>query len=112
MHLLVDDPEERSHRRQVCIRRLASDELDDGAAERPDVGGGGEARHLDDLGRHPVRSAHHRIGLCVEAILMLCRDAKVGELHLSAGRDEDVGALDVAVDHALIVQEVEALEHL
>ena len=62
-------------------RRLPSDELVDCAADGPDVSGGCESTHLDDLGRHPVWRAHDR--LLVGAALHERRGhAKVGELHL------------------------------
>ncbi len=32
--------------------------------------------------------------------------------YLAARRDQDVGTLDVSVDHALVVEEMKSLEHL
>ena len=55
------------------------EQLDDGAAERPDVSGAGGALQLDDLWRHPVRRADD---VLVELFLGLerARHAKVGQL--------------------------------
>eukprot|EP00967_Tisochrysis_lutea_P068008 scaffold88981_cov32-Tisochrysis_lutea.AAC.7 len=62
-HRVVDDPEERRHRSHLIVRRSPGNELDHGTADGPDVGGCCEARHLNNLWRHPIGSANHRIGL-------------------------------------------------
>lgn len=115
----------------VCAR----EHLDDEAAEGPDVGFGRVRGLLDDFGRHPVdgalkrgpmhlgageqvcssssQRAHRatRIG-SKRTVLDLLRDAKVGDLDPALVVDEDVGALDVAVDDLALVEVFEPGEDL
>jgi porphobilinogen synthase len=74
-----------------------------------------EGAALGLLGREVGGRAHHRAGLG-EALLGARAhgpgDAEVGHLHLAGRRDEDVGRLDVAVDHAVAVGEAERGGHL
>ncbi len=63
---------------------------------------------LDDLRRHPVRRADEGLALC-DGGRQLCRHAKVCQLHLAGVTEQDVAALDVAVNLAQRVQVGEAL---
>ena len=70
----------------------------------------------NDFGCHEVRRANG-------ALLLLCavsrrrvrldlgRDAKVGQLRNAVLVDENVGALDIAMNHTLFVQVLESVEH-
>lgn len=107
--LIVDDPEQGLHGLQLVVRRLALDQLDDGAAYAPNVGRGCGARQLNDLGGHPVRRAHD--ARLVQARL-LGSHAKVGQLDKALFCGQDVGALDVSVYYALLVEVEQAVEDL
>lgn len=87
-------------------RVAAVEHLDHGAAERPHVGLGAVLLVADDLGRHPEGRADERgaagLGL-VGDVLQVLGAAEVAELRGAVAVDEDVLALDVAVDHAAAV---------
>ena len=112
--VVLHDPVEGGDRLEVVVRRLAVEQLEDRAAERPDVRRRREAGHLDHLGRHPVGCADdgRRLDRGVCRGLDAARDAKVGELDLAVLRDQQVRPLDVAVAHALLVQPLQPQQHL
>jgi len=107
--LVVDNPKQCLHRLQLVIGRLPLNQLDDGAANAPYVRRRRGARELNNLGGHPVRSAHDT--RLVQARL-LGGDAEVGELDQALLGGEDVGAFDVAVDDTLLVEVEEAVQDL
>ncbi len=64
------------------------------------------ARHRPPHGllwREVLRRPHDFAGARVSRAVGRSRDAKVGQLGLAFGRDEDVGRLDVAVDDTGLV---------
>jgi hypothetical protein len=84
----------------------------DGDAERPDVDLGVVARVVDnDLGRDEDGRADERV-LLGHGVLHLARDAKVGQLRLAGRVDENVVALDVAVNFLVEVQIEQAEQHV
>ena len=112
---VVHDAVEGVDRPQLKVGRLARQQLEDRAAERPDVGRRREGLHLDDLRRHPVgradgsaRLLRRGLGAGVDA----AGDAKVGELDLPVLCDQEVGALDVSVADALCVKPLKPRQHL
>mmetsp|Transcript_37384 Transcript_37384/g.117571 ORF Transcript_37384/g.117571 Transcript_37384/m.117571 type:complete len:307 (+) Transcript_37384:588-1508(+) len=136
---VVHDAVEGVDRPQLEVGRLARQQLEHRAAERPDVGRRREGLHLDYLRRHPVGRAdgplsspidgcsrrqssrvsnHLRILTLVSPPLLLRRvddaagDPKVSELHLPVLRDQKVGALDVSVADALCVKPLKPRQHL
>ena len=109
--VVIDDRKQRGHGSQIMVRRLALQQLNNGAANAPDVRGRGGARELDDLGGHPVRGADD-LGLLVGPGEGARADAKVGQLDGAILGGQDVGAFDVAVDDALVVQVLQALQDL
>jgi hypothetical protein len=106
---VVHDPEQRLHGLQLMVGRLPLDQLDDGAADAPDVRGRGGARELNDLRCHPVRCSYD--ARLVQARL-LRGHAEVCQLDIALFRGEDVGALDVPVYDTLLVEVLEAAQDL
>lgn len=90
-------------------RGLALRHLDRRDAQAPDVRLRIIPGLANDLRRHPERRADERVP---ERVAERRGDAKVGELDAAGGAEEDVGGLDVAVDHALAVQVVERQQEL
>lgn len=109
--VVIDDGEERRHRGEIVIWRFPLQELDNSAADTPDIRSRGGTGQLNDLRGHPVRRANH-LGLLVRPSEGTGRDTKVGELDGSIFRRQDVGALDVSVDDTLIVQILQTLQDL
>jgi hypothetical protein len=107
--LIVDNAEQGLHGLQLVIGRLAFNQLNDGAAQTPDVRRRGGTRQLDDLWRHPVGGADDA-GL-VQARLF-GGDAKVGQLDESFLCCEDVGTLDVSMNNTLLVEVEQAVQDL
>ena len=64
----------------------------------------------DDLWRHPVGRADHRVSLLVA--LDVRAEAEVGDLDAAVDAQEDVVRLDVSVEDALVVEVVDALQNL
>ena len=79
----------------------------------PDVDLDAVGHAADDFGRHPVGRADERAAPRVRRVVLgdLRREAEVGELHAAVGREEDRVALDVAVQHAVHVQERQRVQH-
>mmetsp|Transcript_36096 Transcript_36096/g.116735 ORF Transcript_36096/g.116735 Transcript_36096/m.116735 type:complete len:248 (+) Transcript_36096:813-1556(+) len=88
-------------------RRLCRRHLQHGAAHAPDVSLAPVSILVqDDFGSHPRNRAHGRKG---GGGAVLLGTAEVGELHAEVQVDQEIRALDVAVDHgrAAAVQVVE-----
>lgn len=104
---------------QIIVRRLFGEQLDDGAAETPDVA---RVRNLllflNNFWCHPVRSAGERHvidGYLAAFALVLIEnggDAEIRQLDLAVLRREDVAALDIPVYNIFTMQEIKALQHL
>ena len=113
---------QRDRQRRVAVERLAAgDHLVEDDAERVDVGRGRQGAALDLLGRHVVRRAEHGLRLRQRRParrLRAAREAEVGDDDPHAarpplvGREHDVAALEVAVDHAGVVRGGERRGHL
>mmetsp|Transcript_14041 Transcript_14041/g.39758 ORF Transcript_14041/g.39758 Transcript_14041/m.39758 type:complete len:256 (-) Transcript_14041:41-808(-) len=110
MHVLHDS-EEGAHRLQLVVGRVAGEELHNQAAHGPHIAAGRDLRHLDHLRRHPVGGANHVLHL-LPRCLEVGGHAKIRQLHEPLGGGEDVGSLDVAVHHSLLVQVHQPLQHL
>ena len=92
----------------------AGDHLVEHDPERVDVAAGVDGLALGLLGREVGGRAHDRAGLG-EALARLADgpgDAEVGHLDLAGVVDQDVAGLDVAVDHAAAVGEVQGAGHV
>ena len=107
---LVADPV-RNHFRRPGERALACKKLveDDAGAEQ--VGPVVARQPLALLGRHVRRRTQHHAGLR-EACGIDARDAEIGDLDLAARRQDQVRGLDIAVDHAAFVCDVERQQQL
>ncbi len=103
---LVHDRRERAGERLLAGQQLVEDHAR-GKEVRPAVDG--LAHEL--LGRHVARGAEHHAGLG-EVRGLEPRNAEIGDLRGAVGEDDDVGRLDVAVDHAVLVRVLERLEQL
>lgn len=68
-------------------------DLEEGDAERPDVGGDGVGLAGDALRGHIVGGADEGVGVAAGA--ELAADAEVAELDLAVAAEEDVGGFDV-----------------
>jgi len=109
--IIVDDCEQSWHRLQVVIRRFTLQELNDCAAQTPNIRRRRGTREFNNLGRHPVGRAND---LCL--LVWTCQraggDSKVCQLDLSIFGGQDIGAFDVAMDHTLVVEVVQSLQYL
>ena len=74
-------------------------------AQRVDVGTGVGLTGADLLGRHIGEGSHGQAGAGEARPAGGARDAEIGELDDAAGGDQDVGGLDIAVNHAALVRE-------
>ena len=91
-------------------RHRAGDALVDHHAERIEVGPVVEPLSAGLLGAHVMRGAPDRSGFVHR--LGHGREAEVGELGLIERREQDVGRLDVAMDHPLMVGVIQGDGHL
>ena len=116
-HDLVDPRVQRrllGRRPEAAERQFTGQQFIEHHAERVDVGALVDVgRRLDLLGRHVVRAAEdgalhgqRDIGPLVATDQL--GDAEVGDFHAPAGIDEDVLRLDVPVEDALFVRELES----
>lgn len=101
---------------RLGVGLLALEEVEGDQADREEVRGevGLGAHHL--LGGEVTGRAHHVVGLGQPGLALAHRDAEVGEAQMGAARSgrlhQDVGRLDVAVDHPFGVHRGEAGEQL
>jgi len=91
--------------RGTVERRPAGEQVVVGGAERVQVGGDGRRLAAPDLGREVVRGAGADVGL--RRAQRRDRHAEVAELRGTVGLDQDVAGLDVAMDDARGVGELE-----
>ena len=89
------------------VRRLAGEHLVQRGPEQEDIGARIDLRGIGGhhLRRHVGRRAH-QLGLRVVSAEPK-RDAPVGQVHVPVGSHQHVVGLDVAVDHPLLVREME-----
>ena len=92
------------------VRRLAILHLDGQDAQRPDVHLLAVVLSADHLRGHPVRRANQSVPLLVA--LHVGAEAEVGDLDPAVSAQEDVVALDVAVEDAALVEIADALQDL
>lgn len=95
---------------RLVPRLAAGGELEDRAAEAPDVGGGDDVA-LDLLRRHVDGRAEDALGV-LDELVERAAAPKVGELDGAVVVEQDVGGLDVAVRHAVRVDVRDTLEQL
>ena len=105
-HMLVGHRD----RRVTDERRLAGEDFVEHAAQRVDIGAGVDRLAAGLLGRQVLRGADHRGGLGhAVGVGQRAGDAEVHHLHRAGLADHDVRGLDVAVDDAVLVAEVQRL---
>jgi len=80
-------------------RRFPSEKFDDGAAERPDIRSCRGSFHLDDFRSHPIRRSCNVVLLLVLDGDEIERDSEIREFDVPRLGREDVGGLEIAVDH-------------
>lgn len=93
---------------------LLQHHLREDAADRPDVNCIAVVAGPQQELRGTVPEGYHSVGV-VDALVPGVEDpceAEVGKLDLACRGDKDVGALDVSVDHVLLVQVLHASEDL
>ena len=105
-------PERELNGAVLAERRPAREHLVHDDADAVDVGRGRRAAAAGLLGRHVTRGADDRRAGAVGAALGEPGDAEVAYLQPPLERDQDVGGLDVTVDHALGVGLCERLAEL
>src|SRR5437762_2482257 len=97
-------------------RLLPGEELIEHDAGREDVRAPIDRLALDLFRRHVGRGSDHGAGARRLALLALrlgdAGDAEIGQFGVAAGIDQDIGRLDVAVDDARLVGEVERIDAL
>lgn len=109
--VVIDDGEQGRHGSQIVIGRPPLQQLNNRAADAPDIRGRSGPRELNYLGGHPVRRTHN-LSLLVGSSKRAGGDAKVGQLDSAIFRRQDVRALDIPVDDTLVVEILKALENL
>lgn len=102
---------QRPQRRLREIRGLAFNHLNSHDTQTPDINLAAVLFARDDFGCHPVRGADHG-GAFHLGLVDLGAEAEVGELDMTVEVEEDVVGFDVAVDDALGVEELKAMEGL
>lgn len=110
--VVVDDGEKRGHGGKVVVRRLALQQLDDGTPHTPDIRRRAGAGKLDDLGRHPVRSADNLGLLVLSSSESACRDSKIREFDLAVLGRENIGSFDIPMNDSLVMKVLQALQDL
>ena len=90
---------------------ISLEKLYDCTADRPDVRGGGRARLLDDLGRHPVRGTSDVLHLTLHRPEVE-RDTEVRQLDVAILGRQNIRRLQIAVDDVVLMQIVQSFEDL
>ena len=102
----------RRHLGVAAEREVTDEHLVEQEPDGVHVGAGVARAPLDLLGREVARGADDGAGPREVARARRLRDAEVGDLDRTFGRDEDVRGLDVAVDDPVAVRVVECGGHL
>ena len=114
--IFLDDLLRDGPRAAAGERLLAGQELVQDDAGREHVGALVDVAAGDLLGRHVGRRADHRAGLRALGLravdVLHARDAEVGELGARLRIEHHVRRLDVAMDDAGVVRELERVEQL
>lgn len=110
--VIVDNGKKRGHSRKIMVRRPALQQLNDRAANTPDIRRRTGAGKLNDFWCHPVGGTNDLCFLVLPACECACRNSKVCELDFAVLGGEDVGAFDVSVDNTLIVKILQSLQNL
>lgn len=102
------DQIERAQWRFGQVGWLALDHLDRHDSQAPDVDFAAVFLACDDFRCHPVRRANHGSALHVRFV-DLCAEAKIGEFDVAFHAEQNIVGLDVTVNDALGVQELETM---
>ena len=94
----------------IAIRRPASQELDDGTPEGPNVRFSRGTFELDDFGSHPVGCTSDVFHFALHGA-QVERNAKVGELHVAVLRGQDIRGLEIAVHDVALVQVMQPFQN-
>ncbi len=95
----------RNRRIVLSVERAAArDQFIENHTQREEIGARVGPFPLDLLRRHIGGSAHRRSFTRQLRCPAPSRQAKVGDLDMSFGREEDVGRLDIAMNYVLFVR--------
>jgi hypothetical protein len=109
--VIVNDGKKGRHGLEVMVWRSSREQFDNGTAQTPNIRSRGGARQLDNLWGHPVRGTDN-LSFLVGAGQSASRYTKIGKLDFSILSREDIRSFDISMDNTLVVQILEALEHL
>jgi hypothetical protein len=93
----------------MMIRRVALEQLNHYASDRPDVTRRRCSALIDDFGRHPVGRPCDDIPADDPT---LRGHTEIGQLNRSVFVGQDIGAFDVAMNDALLMKELKSFKHL
>eukprot|EP00754_Rhynchopus_humris_P015729 Rhum_TRINITY_DN14471_c0_g1::Rhum_TRINITY_DN14471_c0_g1_i2::g.90026::m.90026 len=109
---LTDEVHHVCVRDAACPRLLAGDKLEQGAANTPHIGSK-RVLSLDRLGCDVRRSAHKlRLLNSSAAVFNLLGGTEVGKLHGGVDGHQQVGRLDVTMEHAVGVEVLQPMQYL
>jgi len=107
--IIINNAKQCRHGLQFVVWWFTVKQLNDGAAQAPDVGRRCGARQLNHLWCHPIGSAYNtRLGEARSS----GGNSKVGKFDQALFRGEDICSLDVAVDHTLFVEVEKTVKNL
>ena len=106
--------EQGGHRSEVEVGRPTGQQLDRSRAHTPYVAFFGRGGHLYDLGRDPIRAAHHVFRLVAHLAVLVHPQGhpEIGQFDVAVLGGQDVGPFDVPVQHALRVEISQPAEDL
>lgn len=110
--IIINNRKQRRHRRQLMIRRLPLQKLNNRTPKTPNITCRRRPRQLNNLRRHPIRRPHNLRLLIPGGSKGTRRYPKIRKFDLPVLCSEDVGPFDVPVDHSLVVQVEETLQDL